>query len=43
MKRLDPLDVTLANAYGFRALLQDLHGRDQSTVSRTRHHHGRGG
>lgn len=32
MNRLDPLDVTLANAYGFRALLEDLNRRDLSTV-----------
>jgi hypothetical protein len=26
MERLDPLDVTIANALAFRALLQDLRG-----------------
>ncbi|MFZ0853660.1 MAG: hypothetical protein WAO08_31245 [Hyphomicrobiaceae bacterium] len=32
MDRLRPLDLTLANAHGFRALLEDLHGRDLSAV-----------
>lgn len=32
MGRLDPLDLTIANARGFRALLEDLHGRDLSAV-----------
>ncbi len=30
--RLHPLDETIANARGFRALLQDLHARELSTV-----------
>jgi hypothetical protein len=32
MKRLDPLDLTLANAFAFRALLEDLHGRNLSPI-----------
>ena len=32
MGRLHPLDTTLANAFAFRALLEDLHGRDLSAV-----------
>ena len=32
MKRLDALDITITNARGFRALLEDLHGRDLSGV-----------
>ena len=32
MGRLKPLDETIANARGFRALLEDLHGRELSAV-----------
>jgi hypothetical protein len=32
MDRLRPLDETITNARGFRALLEDLHGRDLSTI-----------
>ena len=33
MCRLGPLDETIENARGFRALLEDLHGRELSTVN----------
>jgi hypothetical protein len=32
MGRLNPLDLTITNARGFRALLEDLHGRDLSAI-----------
>jgi hypothetical protein len=33
MDRLDPIDMTIANAIGFRALLENLHGRNLSGVT----------